>query len=294
MSIVQKMKGGELGTPDHTKFFNALAQLADIAAKDGNGLVCVAQTDALFVIEEANQAAASGMSRTVRFEIQDGDGNIQLWYNGTGTITPTENCTDADIGIPVISGGNDVDFVDGVCEVEMVMDTDAGVSKTYADGDYVTLAIAIPDVLGVAVDDSDTFVFTADDVIELVAIPLEGSPSATQANAAGAGSFRRHVKLEFQDADGNVLTWMDDNDVTLTPSENVTDADVGAPTIIGGSPVTVPAGGVGSYDFTYDTDAGATKTYAEDDYVTITPAAEDVGTITPGVTGATVEDTFVA
>lgn len=301
MSIVQSIKHGQVGTPEVVNLLNALGQLALVVGKAGNGIACVAcggpdgDGHDVFIYGEANAAAATEMAlRTARWEIQDGDGNIQTWYNGIGTITPDEVCTDEQIGVPVVVDGNTVQFVDGVCEVSYYLDTDKGSTKTYADADYVTLTMAVGNVAGVVVDVSAAeHRLTAEAHALLIATPKTAGPSAARANTAGAGSFHRQVVLQLQDSLGQILTWTGTKTVTLTPTENCSDAQIAIPVVTGGNTVTL-TNGVGHYEFTYDTDEGATKVYTTGDYVTLTPAMANIGGETVTVTDAIVVDTFVA
>jgi hypothetical protein len=299
MAIIDGIKAGELGTPEQQRFFRAVGQLAGVVAGGDTALelVAVPETD-VFIYEEANAAAASAMKRTIRFELRDANGVVQTWYNGQATLTPAEAVTDADVGVPVVTGGNTVDFVDGVSIVEIALDTDANSTKTYADADEVSVTGAIADIMGVAVDvTAAAYTLTAEATPLLLATPLAPAPTAVQANVAGASSMRQGVSLSLEDSEGNVLDWTGTLTVTVTPTEDVTDADVDVPELIDGSGVGENeydlVNGVGYFEYAYDTDGGSAKTYEADDFVTLTPSCEDVGSETPDVTGATVVATFV-
>lgn len=307
MALIHQVKLGEVGTPEQHAALAALVQLADVASGATTALELVAVPEtAMMLYAEANFHPALGCVKTCRFELRDAAGNVQKWFNGQGTITPTENCTDAQIGIPVVTGGNTVDFVDGVAEVEFKLVTDEGATKTYATGDYVTLTMAMANILGVAVD-----VSAAAHKLECEATPLLVSyiagvadktltPSAAQANRAGALSMREYVELRLEDSEGHVQTWFDGN-VAMTATENCADAQIGVPKVYTLAGVEVAAGGnlamadgVARYYFVYATDYDATKHYIATDFVTITPVMAAIGGEAVTETDAIVVATFAA
>lgn len=126
--------------------------------------------------------------------------------------------------------------------------------------------------------------------LEVVLSPAARGSSAAVLNAADAGSFTRKVYLTLVDVNGNVQEWFNGT-LAITPTEVVTDADVAAPTP-DANPVQL-AQGQGVVELTYDTDAGATKTYAADDTVGFSVDAVDLHGNAVDVT-AVYLDTLVA
>lgn len=93
------------------------------------------------------------------------------------------------------------------------------------------------------------------------------SLTAVELNAAAAGKLRQFVCVHFHDSDNKNHLWSD-FDLVITPGESVVDVDVGVPTI---EPATVRMkAGRAEFFLVYDTDAGATKTYAAADSVSVT------------------------
>jgi hypothetical protein len=150
MGLIDRIKPGHVGTAEFGEAFLALVQMANIAAK--GGLKCVAVPATAGSSAAALNAATAGTyKRTVVLQIQDANNVVQKWFNGSATLTPTEAAVDAQIGVPVVTGGNTKTFVDGTCSVELTYDTDAGATKTYAVDDTVGFTTAVANVFGVAV-----------------------------------------------------------------------------------------------------------------------------------------------
>lgn len=100
-------------------------------------------------------AAAGAKKKSCTLALQDAQGATVTWYTGPVTITPTADCVDEDIGLPVVTGGNTVTLTAGVGTVEITFDTDEGVANTYAADDEIGWTAAIGDILGETVDVSD-------------------------------------------------------------------------------------------------------------------------------------------
>ena len=100
------------------------------------------------------------------------------------------------------------------------------------------------------------------------------SRPASDFNVAVAGSLKDRVIVTFKNADGTNQFWSRFA-LTVQPAEAVADLEVGAPTI---DPTTVSLKmGRAEMVVVYDTDAGATKTYAPGDSmsVVVRVAADD-------------------
>lgn len=89
--------------------------------------------------------------------------------------------------------------------------------------------------------------------------------AAAALNAAAAGTFKRAVSARLENAGGSLHRWARFAPL-VTPSEDATDPEIGAPAIEG-----TPAFKDGAVTATavFDTDAGATKTYAAGDSVAV-------------------------
>ena len=113
---------------------------------------------------------------------------------------------------------------------------------------------------------------SGDMALELVAGKL--TMNAEVLNGAAAGKAKVHVIVALRDFWKRTHNWAN-LDLTMVPAENVVDPEVGVPTI---DPTTVKLReGRAEFDLIFDTDAGATKTYASGDDISVTAqvAADD-------------------
>ena len=143
---------------------------------------------------------------------------------------------------------------------------------------------------------------TTQKTIKRVAVPATAASSGAAVSKALVGTYKKTVKLEFQDADGNVHTWINSPGglITLTGVEGVSAAPVGAPGIDDTTPAVVD--GVATVLVTYDTNGTApggvptagTKVYAPHDTLGFTTVCAAILGITVDVTGADFTDTCVA
>lgn len=65
---------------------------------------------------------------------------IHSWAGFDTVLTPAEDCVDPDIGAPTVDGET---LQHGVAQVTVTFDTDAGVTKTYAVDDEVTVTVQV-------------------------------------------------------------------------------------------------------------------------------------------------------
>ena len=130
--------------------------------------------------------------------------------------------------------------------------------------------------------------------LTVTAIPQTAGSSGAAVTAAVAGTVKKKVTLVFTEtASGDVAEWVDGiSPVTITPTEVVVDVQVGVPTADDTTPLFTR--GRATVTLTYDTDAGATKTYAAGDTVGFTSSCAAVAGITVTETAADFLDTFVA
>jgi len=127
--------------------------------------------------------------------------------------------------------------------------------------------------------------------IVLGCVPATAGTSAATLNAAAAGTHTRDVVINLKDAAGNLHKWAA-LAVTAATSEVVVDVDVAAPTVSDATPDLVA--GTVTVTLTYNTDAGATKTYAAGDTVTLTISQPTGGILGYPIANATFVDTIVA
>jgi len=94
---------------------------------------------------------------------------------------------------------------------------------------------------------------------------------AADLNAATAGTFRKSICLKLEDTNGTAHDWANFQPV-LTASESVADGDVSAPTVkwaVDEAETPLFVNGYLELIVEFDTDAGATKTYAAADSVSV-------------------------
>lgn len=103
------------------------------------------------------------------------------------------------------------------------------------------------------------------DMVLSIQVPNPEIVSAADLNAAAAGTFKRTFTGALRTSTGALLDWAAFTPV-LVPGEVVVDPDVGVP-VITGTPKFVA--GFVVVEITFDTDAGATKTYAINDTITV-------------------------
>jgi hypothetical protein len=121
--------------------------------------------------------------------------------------------------------------------------------------------------------------------------PATAGTSAATLNAAAAGTFTKDIVINLKDAAGNLHKWAS-LAVNAVTSEAVADVDVAAPTVSDTTPDLV--NGTVTVTLTYDTDGGATKTYAAGDTVTLTISQPTDGILGYAIADATFVDTIVA
>jgi len=293
MGLLNSIRPGELGTPEQQKVFTALARFADAASTlTPLALVSYPQVGASLA-SQANLADVGEMSRTIRLQLENADGEIQTWFNGHCDLTPTEVIVDAQAAAPTVVGGNAIQFVNGAAEYVITYDTDLAATKGYAAGDTATITPAMDNVLGVAVDVSDAVFVDTFEAPRLISTPKTAASSAAVANAAMAGTLHRYMNLKLTNSLGDAQPWFN-GPVILTASEVIVDGSCAAPTVIGGTPQNMVAGEL-VYGITYDTDEAVTKGYAAGDTATVTVTAANIGGVAVTVgANANLVDTFVA
>jgi len=89
---------------------------------------------------ELNGGAAGTVRRTFQAFLRR-SGGVSLGLGGAPTVTTAENVVDVDVLAPTVN--RNVSFnKDGVMEIEIIFDTDAGATKTYAAGDDVSVTLS--------------------------------------------------------------------------------------------------------------------------------------------------------
>lgn len=96
----------------------------------------------------ANAAAPGDFKKNITLNLLDSNDDLVIWYNGSATVVPSENAVDEDIGVPVVTGGNTIQFVGGVGLVELVYDTNVGSTKEYAAGDTIGFTVTLDEKVG--------------------------------------------------------------------------------------------------------------------------------------------------
>lgn len=95
-----------------------------------------------------NAKAAGTYVQTLTLRLRrTGAGYIHDWFSGKFELGSIENCNDADIAAPTLSDTNP-SLVSGEVVVTATYDTDAGVTKVYTPGDYVTMRVNTLNILG--------------------------------------------------------------------------------------------------------------------------------------------------
>jgi hypothetical protein len=119
-----------------------------------------------------------------------------------------------------------------------------------------------------------------------IALGFRGGPTvaseniaASDFNAAAAGKLSKDLYVVLETAEGEVHEWAGYEPDAATSGVTATDVDIAAPTVVWGIAPTLNAEflkGVIKLSVTFDTDAGATKTYQAGDTLTVTVKATGV------------------
>ena len=123
----------------------------------------------------------------------------------------------------------------------------------------------------------------------LACSPSTAGTSAATLNAAAAGTFTKDITINLQDNLGTIHKWSS-NSLNITTSVTSSDTDIVAPTVSNATPNLVD--GTVTVTLTYDTDAGATKTYSSGDIVSMTISSNNI--LGYPITSVTFTDTLVA
>ena len=126
-------------------------QMAKAASGDQMFLVAYGENSSAAAVTAAD---TDEFTQTIRFRLEDADGRVHRWFNhpgGATTLTPAEAVTDADVGAPSLDDTTPV-FREGEALVVVTYDTDADVSKTYAESDEISVTAGAMTVMGQTVD----------------------------------------------------------------------------------------------------------------------------------------------
>lgn len=88
-----------------------------------------------------NAAPAGTFRRSFTGVLRTGEGAIHSWATFLPTLIPAESVADPSVAPPAVTGASS--FTDGFLTVEVTFDTDAGVTKTYAPGDSVSVQVKV-------------------------------------------------------------------------------------------------------------------------------------------------------
>jgi len=86
-----------------------------------------------------NDAEADTFKLSFAVTLEDAGHMVAEWAAFAPVISTAETVADADVDAPVVTGTPK--FADGRMLVEITLDTDEGATKTYADGDSVTVTV---------------------------------------------------------------------------------------------------------------------------------------------------------
>lgn len=144
---------------------------------------------------------------------------------------------------------------------------------------------------GIAIGTGSNFQNAMSGDIVLECNPATFGSSAATLNAAGADTYTKVITINLKDAAGALHNWAN-LDLVATTEEAVADVDVAAPAMSDNTPDLVA--GTITLTLTYDTDAGATKTYVIGDTVTLRVNAKAEGILGYTIAEATFVDTIIA
>ena len=118
----------------------ATARLQDVA--NGNAVLSVGLPNPETVLAaDLNAAGAGSFQRISTTRLVNAAGAVHEWAAFVPVLVPSESVADPDVGPPVVVGTPQ--FADGFLVVEITFDTDAGVTKTYAPGDTVSVEVKV-------------------------------------------------------------------------------------------------------------------------------------------------------
>ena len=118
----------------------------------GTAVLSLNSIDFTVTAASLNAAAAGTLKSSFTLSVKTLQGEKLFFLSGNvPSFTPAEAVTDAEVGVPAVTGTPEL--LNGVVTVEITFDTDAGVTKTYAADDEVSVAcdltvagIALPQV----------------------------------------------------------------------------------------------------------------------------------------------------
>lgn len=142
----------------------------------------------------------------------------------------------------------------------------AATAKAASDA-VAALSARVDQNLGAIPDQAALLAALGDSIKMTIVGGLGEDITAAELNAGAAGTVKRSFDVELRSDSGSLLhDWANPTPV-VTLAENVTDVDVGDPT-----PDAAPffSGGKMTVRITFDTDAGATKTYVATETLTAT------------------------
>jgi hypothetical protein len=90
---------------------------------------------------DLNAAPTGTFTRMISTQLVNSEGALHDWANFAPNLIPTENVADPSVLPPSIVGSPK--FTGGLLTVQIVFDTDAGATKTYAPGDTLSLSIGV-------------------------------------------------------------------------------------------------------------------------------------------------------
>lgn len=151
--IAKNLKDLDLLGKVHTG--GMLKRLRDVEASNGSGNRCshclkqalsgklhlhaVPVQSVDIPIAGPNGAEAGTFKLSFTVSLVDGGDMVAEWAGFAPVISTAEDVADADVGVPVVTGTPT--FNNGRVLIEITLDTDEGATKTYADGDSVSVTV---------------------------------------------------------------------------------------------------------------------------------------------------------
>jgi hypothetical protein len=154
--------GSALGVPEGGNLYDILKLQATLTLQNFGIMWGTDPQDATTILDDTLNAAAVGtLTQEVTFLLVGGIDSLPVpWLNGVGTLTPFGTFNDANIVLPTIQGGNEIEIVEGAGSFTIIFDTDAGATKTYQLDDFMgTILASILTIEGVLIGLQEAITF---------------------------------------------------------------------------------------------------------------------------------------
>ena len=264
---------------------NGYATSAQIAKLDGiqDNAINQATADTLYVnvtgdTMSGNLDMGNNNILNVNFIADSNDTSIQLINDRILFFTPNDILMD--IGYLDMYGNNiiNVSTITATNTSGLALYDNGGNGIFVQIGGNVGIGTSSPneklDVYGnISIKSGSTLQKAMSGDLHLACSPATYGSLADTLNAADAGTYTVDVTINLQDAAGLLHKWSS-NPLSITTAITASDSDIAAPTVSNAAPNL--ADGTVTVTLTYDTDAGATKTYAAGDIITMTVSSANI------------------